>query len=84
MAKFLSFVGARVSAQNYPYRLKAEDFTFISYSEKFNEIRDKLLFFMERHVFGKQRDILREINSLEDPWKYHSKELSDLQAKARK
>jgi len=73
-----AFVGARVSVQNYPYSLKAEDFTFLSYSEKFKEIRDKLLFFMERHIFGKQRDILKEINNCDDPWKYRSKELSDL------
>lgn len=54
VAKFMASLGLRMSKGDFPYHIKMARVPMIGEpSEKFKQIRDKLCFFMERHVFGK-------------------------------
>lgn len=54
VAKFMAGLGLRITKGDFPYHIRMAQIPMIGEpSEKFKQIRDKLCFFMERHVFGK-------------------------------
>ncbi len=69
ICKHFSQLGQRISNFDYPYRIKPKKYSFINYTDKFKEIRKKLILFMERYIFGKQREILKFLGNGEDRFK---------------
>lgn len=54
IVNFNALLGSRMTTKNYPYRVKPVEYSMLSYSDKFRETRDKLINFMEEHVFGNE------------------------------
>ena len=55
IAKQAAKLALRISHQDYPYRMKPIEYSFINYSDRFKEIRDKLIYFMERYCYTHER-----------------------------
>lgn len=81
--KLLAALGQRITAGDFPYRLKPIEHSMVPASDKFKETRAKLLHFMERHVFGHQRQFMRDVNNAPDRWKHVSPIITRLKEKAR-
>lgn len=59
VCKQMSKLAVDISKQNYPYRIKAVEYSFLTYSEKFRKLRSDLIYFIERYVFCNERKFLK-------------------------
>ena len=69
VCKQMSKLAVEISKQNYPYRIRAVEYTFLTYSQKFRKLRSDLIMFMERYVFGNERKFLKQIGTGDQRWK---------------
>ena len=83
ICKAAAKLGLRISRQDYPYRMKPVEYSFIKYSDRFREIRDKLMYFMERYCYTNERLYLTEVKSGKDRWTYVPPIIEELKTKAR-
>jgi len=83
IAKEAAKLGLRISRQDYPYRMKAVEYSFINYSDRFREIRDKLMYFIERYCYTNERMYLTDVKPGKDRWTYVPEIIEELKKKAR-
>lgn len=79
----MSKLAVDVSKQIYPYRIKAVEYSFLTYSEKFRKLRSDLIFFMERHVFGNEKLFLQQVGTGSERWKVVPPIMEELKSLAK-
>ena len=81
--KFFAHGAVQVSQQKYPFRVQPVEYSFLTYSEKFRDLRTKLIYFMERYVFGNERTFFLQVGTGKDRWTTNPPILEELKPKAR-
>jgi len=83
VAKFTAALAARLSKQDYPYRLRPVEYSFLTYTDKFRETRAKLCYFMDRWVFDNERTYYKQVKTGAERWKYVPPIIEELKEKAK-
>jgi acyl-CoA dehydrogenase len=59
------------------------EYSYLNYSPKFIELREKLIYFMERYVFSNEMTFMHQIGQGENRWKINPPIMEELKVKAK-
>ena len=83
VARMVAELAMKITKQDYPHRLKPVTQVLLPKPrEEFKKIQEKLIYFMERHVFGKWREFHRQVDPIK-PFSKYPPIMEDLKSKAK-
>lgn len=59
ICKMVSSIAVGITNNQYAYRIQPKEYSFLTYTPRFRDIRSKLIYFMERFVFGNESTFMK-------------------------